>query len=68
MKGFIFTAYPTLMTQDESAGVMDKIFSCGGVDSRAQVLRIMHNFLTAEIVKHSAAEKGEPDTISSTSF
>ncbi|KIJ54752.1 hypothetical protein M422DRAFT_775001 [Sphaerobolus stellatus SS14] len=55
--GFLFRAYPTLMTQESSATIMDAIFSSPEEEARSRLLKIMQEFLITESIKHSAQEK-----------
>jgi hypothetical protein len=56
--GFLFRAYPTLMTHESSAQLMDQIFSSEDDESKARLLKILQDFLSSESAKHSAQEKG----------
>ncbi|KZW01563.1 hypothetical protein EXIGLDRAFT_738517 [Exidia glandulosa HHB12029] len=55
--GFLFRAYPTLMTIESSAEMMDAIFASPEEDVRGRLLKIIQDFLISEAVKHSAREK-----------
>lgn len=56
--GFLFRAYPTLMTHDSSADLMDRIFSSNDEEAKGRLLRILQDFLSSESSKHAAQEKG----------
>ncbi|KAI6027546.1 hypothetical protein BKA83DRAFT_4230505 [Pisolithus microcarpus] len=49
--GFLFRARPTLMTLDQSAGIMDAIFASPDEESRGRLLRILQDFLVSEAAK-----------------
>ncbi|EJD50599.1 hypothetical protein AURDEDRAFT_182486 [Auricularia subglabra TFB-10046 SS5] len=55
--GFLFRAYPTLMTLDSSAEMMDAIFASPEEDVRGRLLKIIQDFLISESDKHTAKEK-----------
>ncbi|KAJ3769502.1 protein rad9 [Lentinula raphanica] len=55
--GFIFRAQPTLMTLDQSAVIMDDVFSSDDMDAKARMLKIIQDFLVSESFKHSQQEK-----------
>jgi hypothetical protein len=57
--GFLFRAHPTLMTEDNSAAMMDAIFESPDVEAKARLLKIMQDFLSSESLKHVSREKGE---------
>jgi hypothetical protein len=57
--GFLFRAYPTLMTLETSATIMDAIFTSPDEEARGRLLKIMQDFLITESTKQSAQEKGE---------
>ncbi|SAM85354.1 related to proline-rich protein required for meiotic chromosome condensation and synapsis [Ustilago bromivora] len=46
--GFIFRAYPTLMTQQSMTAMMDDIFASGLLQDRATLLKIILDFLSAD--------------------
>ncbi|KAG0704778.1 hypothetical protein DFH29DRAFT_981273 [Suillus ampliporus] len=56
--GFLFRAQPTLMTLGRSASIMDDIFHSSDLESRGRLLRIMHDFLVSESMKHHEEQKG----------
>jgi hypothetical protein len=56
--GFLFRAYPTLLTDDSSAELMDEIFASDDEEARGRLLKIIQDFLSSESAKHSAQEKG----------
>ncbi|KIK80090.1 hypothetical protein PAXRUDRAFT_833727 [Paxillus rubicundulus Ve08.2h10] len=56
--GFLFRAQPTLMTLEQSAGIMDAIFDSPDEESRGRLLRIMQDFLISEVAKHEEQQKG----------
>jgi cohesin loading factor subunit SCC2 len=56
--GFLFRAYPTLMTHESSAELMDQIFSSNDEEAKGRLLRILQDFLSSESAKHAAQEKG----------
>ncbi|KAI6042629.1 sister chromatid cohesion C-terminus-domain-containing protein [Pisolithus marmoratus] len=56
--GFLFRARPTLMTLDQSAGIMDAIFASPDEESRGRLLRILQDFLVSEAAKHAEQQKG----------
>ncbi|KAH7925870.1 hypothetical protein BV22DRAFT_1088167 [Leucogyrophana mollusca] len=56
--GFLFRAQPTLMTLEQSANIMDAIFSSSDEENRGRLLRIMQDFLVSEASKHAAQQKG----------
>ncbi|KIO02759.1 hypothetical protein M404DRAFT_15882 [Pisolithus tinctorius Marx 270] len=56
--GFLFRARPTLMTLDQSAGIMDAIFASPDEESRGRLLRILQDFLVSEAAKHTEQQKG----------
>ncbi|KIJ60270.1 hypothetical protein HYDPIDRAFT_32393 [Hydnomerulius pinastri MD-312] len=56
--GFLFRAQPTLMTLEQSAGIMDAIFASPDEESRGRLLRIMQDFLVSEAAKHTEKQKG----------
>ncbi|KAI6114285.1 sister chromatid cohesion C-terminus-domain-containing protein [Pisolithus sp. B1] len=56
--GFLFRAQPTLMTLDQSAGIMDAIFASPDEESRGRLLRILQDFLVSEAAKHAEQQKG----------
>ncbi|KIJ14913.1 hypothetical protein PAXINDRAFT_163151 [Paxillus involutus ATCC 200175] len=56
--GFLFRAQPTLMTLEQSAGIMDAIFESPDEESRGRLLRIMQDFLVSEVAKHAEQQKG----------
>lgn len=58
--GFLFRAYPTLMTLESSATIMDAIFTSPEEEARGRLLKIMQDFLITESTKQSAQEKGQP--------
>lgn len=58
VQGFLFRAYPTLMTLNTSATIMDAIFASPEEEARGRLLKIMQDFLITEAVKQSAHEKG----------
>ena len=58
-QGFLFRAQPTLMTLEQSAGIMDAIFASSDEESRGRLLRIMQDFLVSEAAKHAEQRKGE---------
>ncbi|KAH7906512.1 hypothetical protein BJ138DRAFT_1071604 [Hygrophoropsis aurantiaca] len=60
--GFLFRAQPTLMTLEESANIMDAIFSSRDEENRGRMLRIMQDFLVSEASKHVAEHKGNLKT------
>ncbi|KAG8814407.1 Sister chromatid cohesion protein 2 [Serendipita sp. 401] len=55
--GFMFRAYPTLMTHPTSADMMDQIFASDDYDIKGKLLKILQDFLSFESAKHSAQEK-----------
>ncbi|KAF6755969.1 protein rad9 [Ephemerocybe angulata] len=55
--GFLFRAQPTLMTNEQSAEIMDAIFASSEEEGRGRLLRILQGFLISESEKHSAKEK-----------
>ncbi|KAJ3753999.1 hypothetical protein EV360DRAFT_52476 [Lentinula raphanica] len=55
--GFIFRAQPTLMTLNQSAVIMDDVFSSDDMDAKARMLKIIQDFLVSESFKHSQQEK-----------
>ncbi|KAG8832210.1 Sister chromatid cohesion protein 2 [Serendipita sp. 399] len=55
--GFMFRAYPTLMTHPTSADMMDQIFASDDNDVKGKLLKILQDFLSFESAKHSAQEK-----------
>lgn len=57
--GFLFRAYPTLMTLESSATIMDAIFTSPEEEARGRLLKIMQDFLITESTKQSAQEKGQ---------
>jgi cohesin loading factor subunit SCC2 len=59
MAGFLFRAYPTLMTLESSATIMDAIFTTPDEEARGRLLKIMQDFLITESTKQSAQEKGQ---------
>lgn len=46
------------MTTDESAELMDTVFSAADFEARARLLRIIQDFLMSESSKFMAQEKG----------
>ncbi|KAF8585724.1 ARM repeat-containing protein [Ramaria rubella] len=60
--GFLFRAYPTLMTLESSATIMDAIFSSPEEEARGRLLKIMQDFLITESTKQSAHEKAAHKT------
>lgn len=58
LSGFLFRAYPTLMTLESSAEMMDAIFASPEEDVRGRLLKIIQDFLISESIKHSTREKG----------
>lgn len=56
--GFLFRAYPSLMTLESSATIMDAIFASPEEEARSRLLKIMQDFLITEAMKQSAHEKG----------
>jgi cohesin loading factor subunit SCC2 len=58
LTGFLFRAYPTLMTHESSSQLMDQIFSSEDEEAKARLLKILQDFLSSESAKHSAQEKG----------
>ncbi|KAG2340137.1 hypothetical protein BDR05DRAFT_553803 [Suillus weaverae] len=56
--GFLFRAQPTLMTLGRSASIMDDIFHSSDFECRGRLLRIMHDFLVSESMKHHEEQKG----------
>lgn len=56
--GFLFRAQPTLMTLEQSAGIMDAIFASPDEESRGRLLRILQDFLVSEAAKHTEQQKG----------
>jgi len=62
MTGFLFRAYPTLMTHESSSQLMDQIFSSEDEEAKARLLKILQDFLSSESAKHSAQEKGNIPT------
>ncbi|KAF8507524.1 hypothetical protein BU17DRAFT_57352 [Hysterangium stoloniferum] len=59
---FLFRAYPTLMTLESSATIMDAIFSSPEEEARGRLLKIMQDFLITESTKQSAHEKAAHKT------
>lgn len=55
--GFLFRAYPTLMTGPLSADLMDRIFASEDQELQSRLLRILQDFLNSESAKHAAQEK-----------
>ncbi|KAL1743690.1 sister chromatid cohesion C-terminus-domain-containing protein [Schizophyllum fasciatum] len=55
--GFLFRAYPTLMSTQDSAVIMDKVFSGDDEEARARILRIMQEFLQSQEQKHAIQER-----------
>uniref|UniRef100_D8PZC4 Sister chromatid cohesion protein n=1 Tax=Schizophyllum commune (strain H4-8 / FGSC 9210) TaxID=578458 RepID=D8PZC4_SCHCM len=55
--GFLFRAYPTLMSTQDSAVIMDKVFSGDDEEARARILRIMQEFLQSQEQKHAMQER-----------
>ncbi|GJJ15616.1 hypothetical protein Clacol_009894 [Clathrus columnatus] len=60
--GFLFRAYPTLMTLETSATIMDAIFASPEEEARGRLLKIMQDFLITEAIKQSAQEKAVQKT------
>ena len=56
--GFLYRAYPTLMTDEDSTAIMDRIFTSGTADARALLLRTICDFLTSQSVKQTEEETG----------
>ena len=57
--GFLFRSYPVLMTNENSAELMDSVFASPDLDVRARLLRIIQDFLMSESSKFMAQEKGD---------
>jgi len=57
--GFLFRSYPVLMTNENSAELMDSVFASPDLDLRARLLRIIQDFLMSESSKFMAQEKGD---------
>ncbi|KAL1664712.1 hypothetical protein GGF50DRAFT_101537 [Schizophyllum commune] len=60
--GFLFRAYPTLMSTQDSAVIMDKVFSGDDEEARARILRIMQEFLQSQEQKHAMQERESQKT------
>ena len=56
--GFLFRAYPTLMTLQSSATIMDAIFTSPEEEARGRLLKILQDFLITESTKQFVQEKG----------
>jgi hypothetical protein len=57
-KGFLFRAYPTLMTEEATSGLMDSIFASSDVDMQGRLLKIIQDFLSTTSAKQTESEKG----------
>ncbi|VDC04583.1 unnamed protein product [Peniophora sp. CBMAI 1063] len=55
--GFLFRAYPTLMTTQESFDIMDDVFMRGTEEDQRGLLRLIQEYFQSEAEKHTAAEK-----------
>lgn len=47
------------MSTQDSAVIMDKVFSGDDEEARARILRIMQEFLQSQEQKHAMQERGE---------
>ncbi|KZV76249.1 hypothetical protein PENSPDRAFT_646530 [Peniophora sp. CONT] len=55
--GYLFRAYPTLMTTQESFDIMDDVFLRGTEEDQRGLLRLIQEYFQSEAEKHTAAEK-----------
>ncbi|CAE6533842.1 unnamed protein product [Rhizoctonia solani] len=53
--GFLFRAHPSLLTREDSAEMMDAIFTSPQEEAQARLLKIMQDFLLSEASKHAHA-------------
>ncbi|EIN12396.1 hypothetical protein PUNSTDRAFT_118258 [Punctularia strigosozonata HHB-11173 SS5] len=55
--GFLFRAQPTFMTANDSASVMDDIFTSPDEEGRGRLLKIIQDFLLSQAAKDASKER-----------
>src|SRR5258708_9788784 len=58
LTGSLFRSNPSLMTTEESASLMETVFSSSDLDARCGLLKTVHKFLLSESAKFEADLKG----------
>jgi cohesin loading factor subunit SCC2 len=59
MIGFLFRAYPTLMTREPTIDVMDEIFAHDDSESHVLILRVIQTFLSTQALKAKESQQSD---------
>lgn len=57
--GFLYRAYPTYMTSQSSAEIMDRIFRSTSAEAKAMLLRNVCDFLVSQSARLRDEDRGE---------